>query len=296
MRSRWSRPVGVVLAALAGLGLGPACSSPPNRTQVVGGGAHSVLDERHGHGTIDDIRMPTAAGSVPVAVNYDRTRHGAPWVLYVHGGYWRAGTGLGNLVWAERERVRGFQVFSVDYRLSQQAHWPGPLDDVESTIAFIRSQAVEYGLDPQRGVVVGFSAGGQLGTIAGLDTGVAGIVDLDGAVDPLAALAATNRALGRAAEQLLGCRPQVCPRHWQDVRAVSHIRPDSPPILIVHSVHDPTVPIGESLDLAAALRRAGRPVQLFEVLGKRHQSIGVPAVAKRVDEFLDAVTARPAAA
>lgn len=286
------RQLGVLMAAVCCVGVLVGCSSGPDRAHVVGRGAKSVLDEKHGHGAIDDIDVPSASGPIPVAVNYDRTRRSAPWILYVHGGYWWAGTGLGNLVWAERERVRGYQVFSVDYRLSQKAQWPGPLDDVKATIAYLRADAARFGLDPGRGVVVGFSAGGELGTIAGLETGVSGIVDLDGAVDPLAALTARNRALGRAARQLLGCSPQACPERWQDSRAVRHVTASSPPVLVVHSLRDPTVPITQSFDLVAALRAAHRPVELFVLPGKRHESIGVPAVAKRIDRFLDQVTAR----
>ncbi|HEV7203043.1 MAG TPA: alpha/beta hydrolase [Jatrophihabitans sp.] len=281
MRIGWGRAVARLTVLVAGFAVLAACASAP-LTQRLHGTGHEIV--------ADHVPVPTASGGVSLVAHYDPTRHHAPWILYVHGGYWSSGNGGGNEVWSERLRLQGFQVFSVDYRLSQVAKWPGPLDDVKAAIGFLRSHAATYGLDPTRGDLVGFSAGGQLATIAGLETGVAGVVDLDGSVDPLAALSAPNKELGRAARQLLGCAPSACPAGWQDARTITHVDATSPPFLIVHSREDPTVPLGQSVALARALRAAGRPVQLFVVSSRRHENISLPAVNSRVNRFLAATT------
>lgn len=289
-RSRVSTAVALAAGLLVAGVLAACSSSPPRRVaRVVASAAAPYIDPR-GDGRVDQVAVPTPAGGVSFNAHYDPTRHSAPWILYVHGGYWRAGDAQ-IPYWAERHRVAGYQVFSVTYRLSQVAKWPGPLDDVKAVITYLRAHARHFGLDPVRGALVGFSAGGQLATIAALETHVAGVVDIDGAVDPLTALTAPDRSLQSAAIQLLGCLPVDCPGHWQDARTVTHIDGQSPPMLVVHSVGDPAVPFTQAVELVDALRRAGRPVEFIPVPGAVHSSGSLPAVSSRVDAFLKQVTA-----
>lgn len=228
-----------------------------------------------------------------VYAHYDPRRVHAPWVLNVHGGYWRFGSGNSAAInaWARYEESRGYQVFALDYRLSTVARWPAQLDDVDAALRWLRAHAADLGLDPDRGALVGASAGGQLAAIAGMGGGVRGVVDWDGAVDPVAALAAPNRKLGQAAEQLLGCSLAECPARWRSAEAQNHIGPLTPPFLIVHTVDDPIVPASMSRALYRDLRAAGVPAALYLAPGDEHASADLPGVLARTDAFLDRVTA-----
>lgn len=106
----------------------------------------------------------------------------APLLVWVHGGAWRFGTNQ-----ALRDTVlrtpsgeqpntqalmraafqqAGWAVASINYRYSHQALFPGALHDVKEAVRFFRANAAEFGIDPQRIVVAGGSAGGHLSMMA----------------------------------------------------------------------------------------------------------------------------------
>ncbi|MDF1658400.1 MAG: alpha/beta hydrolase [Verrucomicrobiales bacterium] len=62
---------------------------------------------------------------------------------------------------------QGVSAFVLHYRLGSQGyHYPTQLADVQRAIRFVRANAEEYGLDPDRIAVMGFSAGGHLASMA----------------------------------------------------------------------------------------------------------------------------------
>lgn len=73
----------------------------------------------------------------------------------------------------------GVTVFLLEYRLSPRYRWPAPLEDMQRAIRIVRSRAAEFGFDPDRIGVMGFSAGGHLCSMAGthFDQGNASAAD-----------------------------------------------------------------------------------------------------------------------
>lgn len=66
--------------------------------------------------------------------------------------------------WFNRQ---GVSAFVLHYRLGSQGHhYPTQLADVQRAIRWVRAHAADYGLDPQRIAVMGFSAGGHLASMA----------------------------------------------------------------------------------------------------------------------------------
>jgi endo-1,4-beta-xylanase len=79
---------------------------------------------------------------------------------------------------------RGVAAFVLKYRLAREKGSTytiegDELQDVKRAIRLVRSRASEWGLDPQRVGVMGFSAGGELAALASTryDNGVAGATD-----------------------------------------------------------------------------------------------------------------------
>ncbi|MFJ8795870.1 alpha/beta hydrolase fold domain-containing protein [Streptomyces sp. NPDC102462] len=62
----------------------------------------------------------------------------------------------------------GFVVASVDYRLSGECRFPEPVHDLAAAVRRVRANAAEHGLDPDRIVGLGPSAGGYLVSAIGL--------------------------------------------------------------------------------------------------------------------------------
>lgn len=86
-----------------------------------------------------------------------------PLLIHIHGG----GFGLGD----KRDDhmdvylkgiLKGFAVASVEYRLSGEALFPAAVLDVREAVRFIRANASDYHIDPERIGAIGGSAGGNL--------------------------------------------------------------------------------------------------------------------------------------
>ncbi len=63
-------------------------------------------------------------------------------------------------------RDHGYAVATVNYRLAQEAEYPGALEDVKTCIRFLKSNAAEYGYNPEKVALFGESAGAYLAIMA----------------------------------------------------------------------------------------------------------------------------------
>jgi acetyl esterase/lipase len=109
-------------------------------------------------------------GAVEVSVLASRERVApGPGFLYVHGGGMVTGDRFGGIAqplrWAERF---GGVCVAVGYRLAPEFPDPCPVEDTYAALVWMTQHADDLGIDPQRVVVVGRSAGGGLGAGAAL--------------------------------------------------------------------------------------------------------------------------------
>jgi acetyl esterase/lipase len=117
----------------------------------------------------------------------------APVLLFIHGGGWS----IGDKAHAAPDKARwangkGWAFASTNYRLVPQATVEQQAADVASAVAWLRSNAGRQGLDPNRIVLMGHSAGAHLVALVGTDprylkgagvpmNAIKGVVLLDGA-------------------------------------------------------------------------------------------------------------------
>ncbi|WP_410817476.1 alpha/beta hydrolase fold domain-containing protein [Micromonospora sp. 050-3] len=221
--------------------------------------------------------------------------HPVPVLVWIHGGAWLFGSPKHPADWLMEAdpftaAIRaGFAVASAQYRLSGEAHFPAQLDDVKAAVRWLRRQGDTVGVDRERIVVWGESAGGHLASMVALtgndqdDTRVqaaacwyapsnlltmqsqahpSGTIDHDAADSPESLLiggaVAENPGLGRAASP------------------ISYVTEQAPPMLLIHGDQDLLVPVGQSEELAAALTAVGAEVELSVVQGAEHCFVGVP--------------------
>ncbi|MGK3201281.1 alpha/beta hydrolase fold domain-containing protein [Amycolatopsis sp. MEPSY49] len=207
-------------------------------------------------------------------------------IVYLHGGGWRRGSrrtplpGFEHL--AEELAAQGFRVAAADYRLSGEAIFPAPLEDVRAAIEFVR--------DDRPLVVWGESAGAHLGLLAAL-TG--------STVDAVVAWFPPTDLLGLAGDvsreaALLGAAPESVPDLAREASPLTHAHAGAPPVLLMHGAEDDLVPASQSVRLAEALRDAGAPVELHLVPGARHRWTGADpaAVVATSVKFLRAALSR----
>jgi acetyl esterase/lipase len=226
-----------------------------------------------------------------VASNYDAkldiyVRRGVtspqPTVIYMHGGFWVAGTKEGSLMSLMPWLEMGWNVVNVEYRLGRVALAPAAVEDCMCALRYLNAQAKTYNVDTNRLVVTGESAGGHLalttGIIpesAGLDRECAGaplpkvaaIINWFGITDVADVIDGPNRR--NAAAQWLGSLPnrdEIARR----VSPLTYIRAGLPPVMTIHGDADPTVPYQQAVRLHEALAKVGVPNQLLTIPGGKH--------------------------
>jgi hypothetical protein len=103
-----------------------------------------------------------------------------PLVIMVHGGGFMFGDkadGMG-LTGVDQLLANGYAVSSINYRLSGEATYPAQIHDAKAAVRFLRANAEQYKLDPDKFGAWGASAGGNLAALLGTTCGVA---ELEGA-------------------------------------------------------------------------------------------------------------------
>jgi acetyl esterase/lipase len=88
-------------------------------------------------------------------------------VIYVHGGAWRLGTkDMGTRTFFRRLAGQGHVVMDIDYTLAPATDVPGMVGDVKRALIWLKQNAAAYGVNPERIVLIGGSAGGHLALLA----------------------------------------------------------------------------------------------------------------------------------
>jgi acetyl esterase/lipase len=89
----------------------------------------------------------------------------APVLMFFHGGAWAHGYKEWNGFMAPALVDLPAVFVSVGYRLVPEHRWPAPLDDAFSALRWVHANIADYGGDPARIHVAGWSAGGTLATL-----------------------------------------------------------------------------------------------------------------------------------
>jgi len=255
---------------------------------------------------VPDIRYGEVLGYRPLELDLYLPPVGgpAPVVVYVHGGGWQRGTRrdpppLIAADFYDQIAAEGFAVAAADYRLSGEARFPAPLQDVRTAVGWIRDNAVLYGLDADRVFLWGDSAGGHLALLAALTSAAVRaavawfpVTDLLGMPSDLAdAGGVPDLGPDSREAKLLGAPAASVPDLARQASPVAHVHAGAPPILLQHGTADDLVPAAQSVRLAEALAAAGAEVKLDLVPDATHFWKGasdVPAIIGRSMEFLRA--------
>ena len=206
-----------------------------------------------------------------------------PIVVLIHGGFWRAAYGLSLMRGLARNLAQqGITAWNIEYRRIGNVNggWPNTMLDVALATDYLRTLAPQYGLDTERVVTVGHSAGGHLALwVAARPRITAGELHMQ---DPLSITGAVSLAgcadldyvaqlgLGRdAAIELLGGEPQAVPERYATASPAA-LLPLGVPQVLIHGTQDSNVPFGVSQFYAQKAIAAGDDVTLIELPGADH--------------------------
>jgi acetyl esterase/lipase len=239
-----------------------------------------------------------------------------PGVVFVHGGGWAGGDpsqAAGNGMNFAR---RGIATVSISYRLAPRHPFPAALDDVRHGLRYVRANAATFGIDPDRLVLLGLSAGAHLvmlahmaralpalapslpDDLAGVSEDVLGVMAHYGPYDltrvrPLDGWDAVGDFIGERRADPEWVR--VASPRW-------HADTVTAPVLLVHGTADAVVSHKESVRMHEALLEAGRDSELLILEGAPHgfqaewRGEANQRANETMDTFLDRVLARRAAA
>jgi len=251
--------------------IGPAGLNTP-RVVLIDAGV--PFDESSGRTLRGDVYRPAwADGPTPL-------------IIVIFGGSWRNGDRSQLQEFAYDFAANGYAAAAIDYRpAGGDDVFPAQVVDVLRAIQFFRVHAGVYNIDPDRMATFGASSGGHLALMAGLpadasvfDPGlpsdltasVKAVVNFFGptdlTVEPPAGFAfqipVVENFLGAPFEEAGALRAAASP--------VRYVRPDGPPVFILHGTGDGLVPVSQARLLRDALDGAGVENVYIEVPSLPH--------------------------
>ena len=210
-----------------------------------------------------------------------------PVVMTLSGGGWRkCSKDTRHLFLTDH----GFAMAAAMYRVSSEAIAPANILDCKAAVRWLRANAAQYNLDPNRIGVCGSSAGGHLAALLGTSPGVTdlepaaagdacssavqAVCDMRGPTD-LTRMAVTDirdrfPLLYQVTEQYLGGPVEERIELARLVSPLNHVSGNCPPTLIIHGENDPVVSVEESILFHQALSNAGVDASLQVLKGIEH--------------------------
>ena len=260
-----------------------------------------------------DTRADGPHGAVPVRVYRPAgLSDGAPCLIWLHGGAFMGGDlQMREADWTAREvsARAGAVVVSVDYRLAVGGvHYPVPHDDAVAAVRWVRDRSAQWGIDAERIVVGGASAGANLVTGAVLevrdvdDWVPRAVVGVYGVFHPL--IPGPSRSLAVALAELpavFASRPEPGDPMAENYLGGPLSRADGYafpalavlaglcPLVLLNAEYDALRSSGEAFAAAAAL--AGVDVRQVLIRGMLHGFLNLPAECAPVAGCLDEIAA-----
>jgi acetyl esterase/lipase len=180
--------------------------------------------------------------------------NGTSVVIFAGGGYVRLAIDNEGYDLARWLNTRGVAAFVVKYRMKEYG-FPAPLLDGQRAVRLVRKSAKDWGLDPNKIGVIGFSAGGHLA--ASVTTRFDFVADK---ADPLLVISARpdfavlgypvitlegEHAHAGSRKALLGENPD--PALVRDNSLQHQVKVGVPPVFMFHGVADQAVPVANSI-------------------------------------------------
>jgi len=213
--------------------------------------------------------------------------------VYFHGSGWAAlDKDFGTRPFFRHLVAQGHTVMDVAYRLIPEVDIYGMVGDAKRAVAWIKANADRYGVNPDRIVLGGGSAGSHIALLAGYtpehpeltpedakgaDLSVCGIISYYGPTDlvagykhydlkrqppvPIGTKVDPKKAFRYAGrlDILLGGYPEDVPDMYQLASPTTHVHPGSPPTLLMQGNKDFLVPLDGTQALYTKLVESGVP-------------------------------------
>lgn len=204
-------------------------------------------------------------------------------VVFFFGGGWVTGDPKQFYQQAQALADQGIVAFSAEYRVASR-HKTTPFEcvkDGKSAIRWVRQHAKEWGVNPNKIVAAGGSAGGHVAACTGVilsaeEAGekceISSVPDALILFNPVLDTTASGYGTKHfAADQ----KKSISPSH--------HVRKGNPPTIIFHGTADTTVPFENAARFTELMKNAGNECVLVRFEGREHSFFNSPQFRKDVD-------------
>jgi acetyl esterase len=192
-----------------------------------------------------------------------------PALVHFFGGGFVRGVPSQAAGWAKQAAALGLVGVAPDYRVHDRHGTDGTacLADARAAIRWLQDHAAELGIDPQRIVVSGSSAGGHLALWTAITATPPGS---DPAEAPRFKPVALLLMWPAADFTLFSAQQDRFGGHAMECSATQHLDAQMPPSLLLHGDKDPTVPYQSSVILHEKLVASGNTCEFITMPGCGH--------------------------
>jgi arylformamidase len=220
-----------------------------------------------------DLMAPPAAGI---------GKAGAPVLFFVHGGGWSIGDkAMGASTKGPWATGLGWAYVSANYRLVPQATVEQQAADLANALAWLRANATARGLDPDRIVLMGHSAGAHLVALLGTDSrylkaagvplsAIRGVVLLDGAGYDVPAQASAERNI---VKPMYEAAFSSDPKRQAALSPMTYAAAPNASAWLILPVARRADSRAQSQKLADALMKAGASANVTPIEGESHATL-----------------------
>ena len=210
---------------------------------------------------ITNVTKPTVTVFQPAGDN----RTGAAILICPGGGYWNLAWDLEGDEVAAWLNTMGVTGILLKYRVPRRPGQPeplpapGPLMDAQRAVRLVRSRAAEWGIDPNRIGIMGFSAGGHLAVATATHFDRPAYEPID-EIDKLSCR--PDFAVAVYPGYLIEQQPAGVEINKQLLAPYIRIPAETPPVFLVHASNDPVAGAENSAVMYLALKRANVSTEL----------------------------------
>ncbi|MHC4254491.1 MAG: family 16 glycoside hydrolase [Planctomycetota bacterium] len=198
-----------------------------------------------------------------------------PCIVCIHGGGWRVNRRIWFEPFAMYFASKGMAAVTIDYRMLPAVEIIDCVYDTKAAIRWVRANADEYGIDPDRIGAIGASAGGHL---IALLAATANVPELEGTGGNPGVSTEIQAAVGFAtpAFKIDSESSQKMERfgmteeHFKLISPYENISEDSAPLFLVHGTKDPVVDPKDSQDLYDKYKEVGAHAELKWIEDQGH--------------------------
>lgn len=182
--------------------------------------------------------------------------------VIIHGGGWTGGFPWRCYPFADYFREKGMVAITIDYRLLRKPIGTTVFDcvrDGRSAIRYIRRHADQLGIDPEKIVVSGCSAGGHVAAATAL------FDDVDDPADDVRVSCRPNAMVlyyPVIDTSVDGYGQKKIGETWQQLSPVHHVRPNLPPTIVFHGTGDRVTPYAGAESFHKKMQAAGNICEL----------------------------------